>query len=115
MAAQDIIIRPVITERSMAGIGMKKYTFEVAKDANKIEIAKAVEELFDVKVSKVNTMHVRGHLRRQGRSEGYTPAWKKATQSRRPPPDKSGSLPMFPDFQTQKTAQSPALPLKQSR
>ena len=58
MAAQDIIIRPVITERSMAGIGMKKYTFEVAKDANKIEIAKAVEELFDVKVSKVNTMHV---------------------------------------------------------
>lgn len=68
MAAQDIIIRPVITERSMAGIGMKKYTFEVAKDANKIEIAKAVEELFDVKVSKVNTMHVRGHLRRQGRS-----------------------------------------------
>ena len=78
MAAQDIIIRPVITERSMAGIGMKKYTFEVAKDANKIEIAKAVEELFDVKVSKVNTMHVRGHLRRQGRSEGYTPAWKKA-------------------------------------
>ena len=55
MAAQDIIIRPVITERSMAGIGMKKYTFEVAKDANKIEIAKVVEELFDVKVSKVNT------------------------------------------------------------
>ena len=78
MAAQDIIIRPVITERSMAGIGMKKYTFEVAKDANKIEIAKAVEELFDVKVSKVN---VRGHLRRQGRSEGYTPAWKKAIVS----------------------------------
>ena len=77
MAAQDIIIRPVITERSMAGIGMKKYTFEVAK----IEIAKAVEELFDVKVSKVNTMHVRGHLRRQGRSEGYTPAWKKAIVS----------------------------------
>ena len=58
MAAQDIIIRPVITERSMAGIGMKKYTFEVAKDANKIEIAKAVEELFDVKVSKVNTLEV---------------------------------------------------------
>ena len=81
MTAQDIIIRPVITERSMAGIGMKKYTFEVAKDANKIEIAKAVEELFDVKVSKVNTMHVRGHLRRQGRSEGYTPAWKKAIVS----------------------------------
>ena len=78
MAAQDIIIRPVITERSMAGIGMKKYTFEVAKDANKIEIAKAVEELFGVKVSKVNTLHVRGQMRRQGRFEGYTKSWKKA-------------------------------------
>ena len=62
----------------MSGIAMKKYTFEVAKDANKIEIAKAVEELFGVKVSKVNTLHMRGHLRRQGRSEGYTPSWKKA-------------------------------------
>ncbi len=78
MAAQDIIIRPIITEKSMSGIAMKKYTFEVAKDANKIEIAKAVEELFGVKVSKVNTLHMRGHLRRQGRSEGYTPSWKKA-------------------------------------
>lgn len=77
MAAQDIIIRPVITEKSMAGIANKKYTFEVAKDANKIEIAKAVEELFDVKVTKVNTLHVRGQLRRQGRTQGYTPSWKK--------------------------------------
>lgn len=77
--AQDIIIRPVITERSMAGIGMKKYTFEVAKDANKIEIAKAVEELFDVKVSKVNTMHVRGHLRRQGRSRRLYSSMEKST------------------------------------
>lgn len=81
MTAQDIIIRPIITERSMAGIGMKKYTFEVAKNANKVEIAKAVEALFDVKVSKVNTMNVRGRLRRQGRTEGYTPAWKKAIVS----------------------------------
>lgn len=78
MAAQDIIIRPIVTEKSMLGTAMKKYTFEVAKNANKIEIAKAVEELFGVKVAKVNTLHVRGHLRRQGRSEGYTPAWKKA-------------------------------------
>ena len=62
----------------MAGIANKKYTFEVAKDANKIEIAKAVEELFDVKVTKVNTLHVRGQLRRQGRTQGYTPSWKKA-------------------------------------
>ena len=75
----DIIIRPVITERSMAGAQQKKYTFEVAKNANKIEIAKAIAEVFDgVKVAKVNTMHVRGRMRRQGRFEGYTPSWKKA-------------------------------------
>ncbi len=78
MTAQDIIIRPVITEKSMAGAVDKKYTFEVAKTANKIEIAKAVEEIFKVKVTKVNTVNVRGHLRRQGRSQGYTPSWKKA-------------------------------------
>jgi large subunit ribosomal protein L23 len=78
MVAQEIIIRPIITERSMAGIGSKKYTFEVAENATKIDIARAVETLFGVKVSKVNTMHVRGHLRRQGRNEGYTPSWKKA-------------------------------------
>ena len=62
----------------MSGMATKKYAFEVAKDANKIEIAKAVEELFGVKVAKVNTLHVRGQLRRQGRSEGYRPSWKKA-------------------------------------
>ena len=78
MVAQDIIIRPVITEKSMAGIAAKRYTFQVAKDATKIDIARAVEELFKVKVTKVNTMHVRGQFRRQGRSEGYTPSWKKA-------------------------------------
>lgn len=78
MTAHDIIIRPVITEKTMAGAQMKKYTFEVAKDANKIEIAKAVAEAFGVEVKKVNTLNVRGRLRRQGRSEGYTPSWKKA-------------------------------------
>jgi len=78
MAAQDIVIRPIITEKSMAGIGMKKYTFEVAKNATKIDIARAVETLFSVKVSKVNTLHVRGQMRRQGKTEGYTPSWKKA-------------------------------------
>ena len=78
MVAQDIIIRPIITEKSMAGIGMKKYTFEVAKNATKVDVARAVEELFGVKVAKVNTLNVRGHFRRQGRSEGYTSAWKKA-------------------------------------
>jgi len=76
--AQDIILKPIITEASMAGTGLKKYTFKVAKDANKIEIAKAVEELFGVEVAKVNTMHVRGKKRRQGRFVGYTASWKKA-------------------------------------
>ncbi len=84
MAAQDIVIRPIITEKSMTGIGMKKYTFEVAKNATKIDIARAVETLFGVKVSKVNTLHVRGQMRRQGKSEGYTPSWKKAIVSLKP-------------------------------
>lgn len=78
MLAQDIIVRPIITEKSMIGATDKKYTFEVAKKAGKIEIAKAVEELFNVKVAKVNTVNVRGRLRRQGRNQGYTRAWKKA-------------------------------------
>lgn len=78
MFAQDIIVRPIITEKAMAGIAAKKYTFEVAKSANKIEIAKAVEELFNVRVAKVSTVSVRGRLRRQGRNQGYTRAWKKA-------------------------------------
>lgn len=76
--AEDIILRPIITEESMMGTAMKKYTFKVAKDANKPEIAAAVEKLFGVKVAKVNTMNCKGHLRRYGRYEGYTPAWKKA-------------------------------------
>ena len=79
MIAQDIIIRPIITEKSMMGAVDKKYTFEVAKTANKIEIAKACEELFKVKVAKVNTVNVRGKFRRQGRNNGgYTRSWKKA-------------------------------------
>ena len=78
MIAQDIIIRPIITEKSMLGTAEKKYTFEVAKNAGKIEIAQAVEKLFKVKVAKVNTLHVRGQYRRQGRSEGYTRSWTKA-------------------------------------
>ena len=77
-AAQDIILRPIITENSMDGIAERKYTFEVAKDANKIEIAKAVETLFEVKVAKVNTVNVKGKLRRYGRFEGYTASRKKA-------------------------------------
>ena len=76
--AHDIILKPVITEESMMGTAFKKYTFKVAKDANKAEIKAAVEEVFGVKVAKVNTLNCKGHLRRYGRYEGYTPAWKKA-------------------------------------
>ena len=76
--AQDIIIAPLITEKSMSGIADKKYAFKVAKDANKYEIKDAVEKLFKVEVEKVNTINVRGHVRRMGRYEGTTPAWKKA-------------------------------------
>lgn len=78
-AAQDIILKPIITENSMMGLRDNKYTFKVAKDANKVEIAKAIEEVFPgTKVAKVNTMNVRGHKRRQGYHVGYTPSWKKA-------------------------------------
>ena len=79
MNYNDIIIRPIVSERSMEGVQDKKYTFEVAKSANKIEIAKACEELFKVEVAKVNTVSVRGRFRRQGRNNGgYTKSWKKA-------------------------------------
>ena len=74
--AYDIIKRPIITEQSMAETEAKKYTFEVAKSANKIEIAKAVEEIFGVKVAKVNTL---GKEKRTGRfPAGRRPSWKKA-------------------------------------
>lgn len=76
--AQEIILAPVITEESMMGTAVKKYTFKVAKDATKVDIAKAVETLFGVKVEKVNTMNVRGQMRRYGRFEGYKASWKKA-------------------------------------
>ena len=76
--AQDIILRPIITEESMLGTAEKKYTFSVAKNANKIEIANAVEELFNVKVAKVNTINCLGKLRRQGMHQGFTASWKKA-------------------------------------
>ena len=77
-AAQDIIITPVITEDSMDRLQDNRYTFKVAKDANKVEIASAVEELFGVKVAKVNTMNVKGKQKRMGRYVGYRPDWKKA-------------------------------------
>ena len=76
--AQDIILKPIITEASMEGLEMNKYTFKVAKNANKYEIAAAVEKLFGVKVAKVNTINCRGRKKRMGMYEGYTPSWKKA-------------------------------------
>ncbi|MCD8095062.1 MAG: 50S ribosomal protein L23 [Ruminococcus sp.] len=76
--ASDIIIKPIITEDSMERLEDKKYTFKVAKNATKVEIAKAVEELFDVKVAKVNTINVKGKKKRMGRYVGYRPDWKKA-------------------------------------
>ena len=77
--AQDIILRPVITEASMSGIANKKYTFKVANDANKIEIKKAVEEIFGVKVASVNTLTVPGKEKRMGAGRpGMTKTWKKA-------------------------------------
>ncbi|EXM39204.1 MULTISPECIES: 50S ribosomal protein L23 [Ruminococcus] len=76
--AHDIIIKPIITEDSMDRLADNKYTFQVAKDANKIEIAKAIEEIFDVKVAKVNTISVKGKEKRMGRYTGFRPDWKKA-------------------------------------
>ena len=75
----DIIIRPIITEQSMEDLDIKKYVFEVAKDANKIEIKKAIEEVFDVKVIKVTTAIVTGKEKRVGANPtGRTSEWKKA-------------------------------------
>ena len=76
--AQDIIIRPVISENSMDMLAEKKYTFEVAKDATKADIAAAAEELFGVKVASVNTVSVKRKPKRMGVHAGYTAAWKKA-------------------------------------
>ena len=77
--AQDIIIKPIITEESMTGLMMRKYTFKVAKDANKIEIAKAIETVFPgTKVAKVNTMNLDGKTKRRGMVYGKTAKSKKA-------------------------------------
>lgn len=75
---QDIIIRPLITERSMDMMADGKYTFKVDRHVNKTEIKKAVEKLFDVKVDKVTTQNVLGKVKRQGKFEGKRPDWKKA-------------------------------------
>ena len=76
--AYDVILRPVITEKSMAESAEKKYVFEVAPSANKIEIKQAVEAAFGVKVESVNTLRTLGKIKRQGRYAGRTPEIKKA-------------------------------------
>ncbi len=78
MTAHDIIKRPVVTEQSMAQMQDRKYTFEVDKRANKIQIRKAVEEIFGVSVKSVNTVNVIGKFKRMGRNEGKRADWKKA-------------------------------------
>ena len=78
MKHYDIIRRPVLSEKSYSEIANKKYVFEVAVDANKIEIKEAVEKAFGLKVEKLNTVNVRGKLKRQGRTQGYTSKRKKA-------------------------------------
>ena len=74
----DIIIEPIITEKSMEDMAEGKYTFKVDKRANKTEIKKAIEKIFDVKVEKVNTMNMVGKVKRQGLYTGRRPNWKKA-------------------------------------
>ena len=78
MVAEDIIIRPIITEKSGFSASEGKYTFEVNKKATKIDIRNAVEKLFEVKVKEVTTINVKGKPKRQGAHEGKTSDWKKA-------------------------------------
>ena len=78
MEARDILVRPLITERTTQLMAEGKYVFVVAKAANKIEIAKAVSEIFKVKVAKVNTVNVIGKKKRMGRTQGKRPDYKKA-------------------------------------
>jgi large subunit ribosomal protein L23 len=76
--AQDVIIRPLVTEKSTRLMEMGKYSFVVNREANKIDIKNAVEQLFDVKVEAVNTLRIKGKPRRVGVHRGYRPSWKKA-------------------------------------
>jgi len=75
----DVILRPIISEQSTEHVDLKKYVFEVARDANKIEIKKAIEEIFGVEVIKVTTLNMKGKKKRMGRHpEGSRSDWKKA-------------------------------------
>lgn len=74
----DIILKPIVTERSMMQTEEKKYTFQVSKDANKYQIKDSIEKIFDVKVEKVSVMNIQGKIKRMGRNQGRTASWKKA-------------------------------------
>ena len=78
MNSYDIIIKPILSEKSFSGIQMKRYTFKVAKNATKVDIKKAVEEVFGVEVAKVNTINVQGKVKRRGATSGKRPDYKKA-------------------------------------
>lgn len=78
MTAYDIIIEPILSEKSYDGIAVKKYTFKVAKNATKTQVKTAVEQIFGVKVDKVNTSNYDGKVKRMGRNEGRRSAFKKA-------------------------------------
>ncbi|MFD1484846.1 50S ribosomal protein L23 [Lacticaseibacillus baoqingensis] len=78
MEARDIILRPIVTEQTMADMDNKKYTFEVAMHTEKTAVRRAVEEIFDVKVAQVNIANVRGKKKRQGNFVGYTRKRRKA-------------------------------------
>lgn len=78
MTNYDIIIKPVLSEKSYDGIAYMKYTFKVHPDANRTQIKKAVEEIFNVKVEKVNTINMTGKMKRMGKYEGRRPSYKKA-------------------------------------
>ncbi len=74
----DIVLRPVLTEKSYDNAQSKKYTFIVSKTSNKTEIKKAVETIFSVQVQKVNTLNRKGKKKRMGKNEGYRPSTKRA-------------------------------------
>jgi large subunit ribosomal protein L23 len=78
MNPHDIIIRPLITEKNTNLMQYNQYSFEVDRNANKTQIKQAVQTIFNVRVTAVNTINVRGKLKRRGRTAGYTADWKKA-------------------------------------
>jgi len=78
MKQYDVIIKPLLTEKSYSDVANKKYAFIVKRDSNKAEIKKAIKEIFNVKVEKVNTLNYDGKFKVQGRAQGYTSKYKKA-------------------------------------